>query len=396
MQVKKISVKSKILCYFLAFALSVGGLSFSMATVAEASSSVSIQTYGDITVQYQNFTKQSPSSVSENVSTSASNKYYMSYDFPISFRYGVNPVHRTQYLTGYITTILNCYVSPSSGSPTISGSSWYAQSVTSAGNGLTWNVSQEGNNSDGSIRLVITAVFDNYYLESDWVGSPDIMLRYLVNINSTSFSFNNVNYVASYYDTMSYSSSPDGDLASQIAAGINASTDIDSIISILSAVSSNTALLGNVIERLDVSNNTLSLIYQNLIGNGNFPQVLVDAIRTAMETQSPDTSTLETQQAGVEHQLGQNEAIESQVYQFHENAMKDIDFGITFPASVASAAVTVMGWLAVLWGKLGNLQFLVIAACLTGLITIVLGVVNRFVWRDTGGGRARRADKPKK
>ena len=385
-------------------------VSFSYGQTADAAiSSISASPSGYVSIRYMS----SWSQVYPDVVETLNNGYNVTYNFPLQFGYTFADMAKDTWATGTIYVKVNFTVSYNNGDTNFENERFIGSSFS----GNNYSVSYYPiDNTSG----YVIAVFDHFKVTNNELGGPTDW-KISASRFTDAYTLGAMALLASNAGntiTTDYTNN----LADQIASGINSSSDIDLIIAHLSSIASNTELLSQVLSKLDNLNTVMANIYSRLGSTNQAIERLTSAlagvdsstlsstqlqkamfdnwvkiIQTAMDNNAPDTSKMESARSDQQQQLQQNESLEQVAYDFNDSAMKDLDFNVQIPTSIAGAAVQVMALLSQLWGKLGDLQFLVTAACTTGIITIVLGVVNRFVRADyyrsqrKAGGRASRS-----
>lgn len=380
------------LAVVLSAALAVTASCFSSGLIAQAAtSSISASPSGYVSISYMS----SWSDVYPDVVDSLDNGYNVTYNFPLQFGYSFSDSALGTWATGTIYVKVDFSVSYQNGDAVHENERF----IGSAFSGSNYSVSYYPiNNTSG----YVVAVFDHFKITDHVIGGPTDW-KISASRFTDVYTLGSMTLLASGAGnsiTTDYSNS----LADQIASGINASSDIDLILAHLSSIASNTQLLSQVLSKLDNLNLVLTNIYSEVQKGNQSLHTLVSAlagvdvsgmqlsaiqeamynnwvniIRDAINKDAPDVSGVGDKQQSANDQLTSNDQLESQAFGFADNNISAIDFNIAFPGTVASSAVVVMSWLSLIWEKLGNLQFLVSATCLAGLLTIVLGVINKFV-----------------
>lgn len=316
-----------------------------------------------------------------------------------------------QYATGVLTW--NVYWSPDTRIDNGAGEwSFDLDYPFASGEGYSWSFRPHGVRSG-----TIVVILDNYSCSTYGVPGPDWNL--LFNVVSSSAPTWGLGYDAYTFmattvsGSVNLSDTATGSLADVIASSINSSSSIQDILSILNAISGNTALLQSVVNKMDNISGVLANVYSQLQQGNSYLNSLgwalagidiqaadgatvsqevydrwVSIIKKALDDQAPDTSEQESQLDNANQQLSDQEALESDAYQFSGDNIAAIDWNMQVPDQIAGAALVIMAMVSRIWDKLGILQFAVTAACTVGLVTIVLGVVNRFSSIRARGTRA--------
>ncbi len=360
-------------------------------TAQAATSSISASPSGYVSISYMS----TWSDVYPDVVDTLENGYNVTYNFPLQFGYSFADSALGTWATGTIYVKVDFSVSYNDGSPTHENVRFIGSSFS--GNNYSVSFYPIDNNSG-----YVIAVFDHFKITDHVLGGPSDW-RISASRFSNVYTLGSMTLLASNAGN-SISTDYSNSLADQIASGINASSDINLILAHLSSIASNTELLSQVLSKLDNLNGVLANIYGEVQkGNASLNLLIsalsgvdvsgmqlsaiqeamynnwVNIIRDAINKDAPDISGVGDKQQSANDQLTSNDQLESQAFGFADNNISAIDFNVAFPGTVASSAVVVMSWLSLIWDKLGNLQFLVTSTCLAGLLTIVLGVINKFV-----------------
>lgn len=197
-------------------------------------------------------------------------------------------------------------------------------------------------------------------------------------------------------------------LADSIIYAIDTSTDIEQIITWLSDISQNTALLSTVVTNLQNINGILGSIF-NYLGTLNtnqqnaYRQLIwalsgvdfastsssalstatynrwVQLIYDAINYQGPDSSQADQAANDLEAAHDMNDQAQESAYAYMDSAIDDIDFQITVPQGLINSALTIGGYITQIWQNTGSdFQFLVTATLTIGLITVIIGAINRY------------------
>lgn len=215
--------------------------------------------------------------------------------------------------------------------------------------------------------------------------------------NSVSPAINN-NYL--YFSDYEYG------LTSTLVYAIDHSTDIESIITLLGSLDND--LLNVVVPQLQNINGILGQIYnylQTLNANQtqNFRQLVyalsgvdlsttsssnlsqttydrwVHLIYDAINYQEPNASEADQAANDLQSAHDQNDLAQDAAYQGMDSAMESIDFNVTVPQGIINAGLTIGNYIESIYSNLGSdLQFLITVTLTIGLITVIIGAINRY------------------
>lgn len=257
----------------------------------------------------------------------------------------------------------------------------------------------------------LTLYFDNYFWESNTVITQNILLGYFH--FSFSYSASNTNVLATTYyriiiPTSNYLYMTDSSfgLVNAIVYAIDHSTDIQEIITLLGTLDND--LLNQVVPQLQNINGILGQIYnylQTLNANQtqNFRQLVyalsgvdlsttsssnlsqttydrwVHLIYDAINYQEPNASEADQAANDLQSAHDQNDLAQDAAYQGMDSAMESIDFNVTVPQGIINAGLTIGNYIESIYSNLGSdLQFLITVTLTIGLITVIIGAINRY------------------
>lgn len=379
-------------------------LCFSSAP-AMAAPSLTYASWGSLGLDLRFRYIQSDANIAPTVVNQYGNNYRMSFQYDTQSQFGL-PVssYAGKYITGFVLVVgATTFYPPSS--ITVNNESYGFTSYDQHGDG--WTTSGITNTTERNFTAIL--YLDNYYVPA---GSSDTLYfpcSIFANYSGIFTGNNNAGFTCTVDATslptnrLDLTDAPTGDLSGTIAGAINGSSSIQQILTLLNAISGNTALLQSVVNKMDNISGVLANLYSQLQQGNSYLNSLgwalaginiqasdgatvsqavydrwVSIIKDAMEDMAPDTSEQESQLADREQQLADQEALESDAYAFSGDSIGAIDWNLDVPDQIAGAALVIMAMVSDIWEKLGILQFAVTAACTVGLVTIVLGVVNRF------------------
>lgn len=257
---------------------------------------------------------------------------------------------------------------------------------------------------------LFTIHFNNLLWDNSTVNQYQVLVGFVhfsfnysadnTNIYCTNSSVSpSINYNYLYFTDSEYG------LVSALVYAIDHSTDIEQIISLLGTL--DTDILNQVIPQLQNINGILGQVYNylqtlNAQQTQNFRQLVyalsgVD-ISTASSTLSqqtydrwvhliydainyvePDASEADQAANDLQSAHDQNDVAQAAAYQGMDNAMESIDFQLTMPQGIINAGLTVGNYVESIYTNLGSdLQFLITVTLTIGLITVIIGSINRF------------------
>lgn len=313
-------------------------------------------------------------------------------------------VYNMAYLSGYVifqNIGLNVFGSDTS-APVNVNPEWF-ESVNSDTIQVAWNTSY-------SLRIY----FNNFRILDNSSNNRIILLGYIhytFDEPSSAFwyQFPTANkQVNAASNGIMYGSAYEYGLADSIIYAIDTSTDIEQIITWLSDISQNTALLSTVVTNLQNINGILGSIF-NYLGTLNtnqqnayrqliwalsgvdFASTSASALSTAtynrwvqliydaINYQGPDSSQADQAADDLEAAHDMNDQAQESAYAYMDSAIDDIDFQITVPQGLINSALTIGGYITQIWQNAGSdFQFLVTATLTIGLITVIIGAINRY------------------
>lgn len=187
---------------------------------------------------------------------------------------------------------------------------------------------------------------------------------------------------------------------------IDHSTDIEQIIILLGTLDND--ILNQVVPQLQNINGILGQIYnylQTLNANQtqNFRQLVyalsgvdlsttsssnlsqttydrwVHLIYDAINYQEPNASEADQAANDLQSAHDQNDLAQDAAYQGMDSAMESIDFNVTVPQGIINAGLTIGNYIESIYSNLGSdLQFLITVTLTIGLITVIIGAINRY------------------
>lgn len=256
----------------------------------------------------------------------------------------------------------------------------YAEFPVSHGEGYSWSF--RPHSAKGGTIVVI---LDNYNMSSYGVPGPDWWIHLeadMGNAIALGGTYDAYDFVASaMLNSVSVSDSATGSLASAIASGINSSSNIDVILSVLNAIKSDTTLLVDVAAKLDTTNTALNQIVSNITTeNSAFYWLLINAIKNANDSQAPVVKDEVVQDMeNIGNSIESGESIEQDLVADMNTGLSGIDFNFisAAPTTVAGAAPWVVGLIYNIWSYMGPLQYLMTCALTLGLVFVLLASVNK-------------------
>lgn len=253
--------------------------------------------------------------------------------------------------------------------------------------------------------------FDNYFWESDISVTNCILFGYFH--FSFSYSASNTNIISntSYVvinpiSNYLYMTESSYGLVNAIVYAIDHSTDIQEIITLLGTLDND--LLNQVVPQLQNINGILGQIYnylQTLNANQtqNFRQLVyalsgvdlsttsssnlsqttydrwVHLIYDAINYQEPNASEADAAANDLQSAHDQNDMAQDAAYQGMDSAMESIDFNVTVPQGIINAGLTIGNYVESIYSNLGSdFQFLITVTLTIGLITVIIGAINRY------------------
>lgn len=196
-------------------------------------------------------------------------------------------------------------------------------------------------------------------------------------VSSNVDSFNGVSncYINCNYTTDSVSgtivNASDYSLSAAIVKAIDeGSVDIDTIIDFL-------------IDIKTVDQSGFSSIVSNLnalLDHDRIVNIIVDALNQVNPTE--EASEVANQNEILSNLTQTQSAIEHQIFDQASGALDDIQFDVPLPSGLIASAVSLMRLVGQFWDTLGVLQYAAIITLISGLIIVIIGVVNRYVRAD--------------
>lgn len=195
-------------------------------------------------------------------------------------------------------------------------------------------------------------------------------------------------------------------LVDSIVYAINHSSEIDQIVLVLSSINSD--ILTQVVPQLSNINGILGSIYNRLnelklseiqnmrtliyalsgidmtnTTSSALSQATYDRwvhlIYDAINYQEPNASEADQAANDLQSAHDQNDLAQDQAYQGMDSAMESIDFQVTIPQGIINAGLTVGNYVESIYTNLGtDLQFLITVTLTIGLITVIIGAINRY------------------
>lgn len=306
------------------------------------------------------------------------------YTVPMGVSYTLNTnstgSHIGKYISGFFSVDLETSWSTSSG--TVSKTDYNFEGTSNSGEGWTTGFYYNNDTYDVSVYLIL----DNYPLTytdaSQTHFRVDVTNTFsVVSTSQTAMGIYGCNLTHPGLNDYVLTTSPDADLASVIAAGINASSDVNTIISTLNAIKTNTSLLSSVAEKLDVTNTAIQQIVTNITTeNSAFYWLLVNAIKNANDSQTPSVKDEVVQDMeNIGNSMESGESIEQDLVADMNTGLSGIDFNFisAAPTTVAGAAPWVVGLIYNVWSYMGPLQYLMTCALTLGLVFVLLASINK-------------------
>lgn len=197
----------------------------------------------------------------------------------------------------------------------------------------------------------------------------------------------------------------ESEIAVSVASAIDNSADVQTIISWLSSIRSDTTLLSQVLSKISDLDTKLALVIshistmeqQDLVSQGllrgiwfalsgmsnvgnldtetsnTIKNYWIGIISEALENVYPDVAYESQKASDANEQISQNEAIEETVYNNYSQQVAEVDFEPVAPANIAMSISHTVGWLEQIYAKLGIFQWVIILTCTVGIVLIVLG-----------------------
>lgn len=377
-------------------------LSFSSAPAMAANTTLSTVTWPDLPLAFRYISDDG--NVAPSSFGAFGNNYRIRYDYDTQSQFRLTTDGYTgKYLTGYMLVQVFTSFDPVS-TVTVSAESYGFEVQSQSGDG--WSTTGVTNATETAVTAVL--YLDNFYVPDDATANLYFGTSIKAFWSGLFTGYNNALYTASVATStpnyaLEVSNTPTADLSSVIAGSINSSSSIQQILSLLNAISGDTSLLQSVVNKMDNISGVLANLYSQLQQGNSYLNSLgwalaginiqaadgatvsqavydrwVSIIKDAMDEMAPDMSEQESQLDDANQQLSDQEALESDAYQFAGDSIGAIDWNLDVPDQIAGAALVIMAMVSDLWEQLGILQFAVTASCTVGLVTAVIGVVNRF------------------